>query len=326
MAVYGLPALYERLIVIGGPALFYFFSYICGTFDVYNLMPLIVVTFSYYIYLRGISDFFSKNNINNIYIVTITLIWIFSTLSYPFIMTNIRQPLSVACVFTVLINPEMSKKNIVIFLVTAFLFHVTGTLMAACLLLAFLWEKKQFKNLFLGLLVLLAVGLWLNFSGYNLGIEHKIDTYLKFQKVDKYTFDNFWKYVTLSYLNMILFLALAFQVFRKKKFSDIKNNIICKFSLIFFGICLLFFNNLIVFQRLMFYLPLFSIAMISGYLTLAKKNIYYYFTLSILIFTIAYAIRLQYANFGGHEYWPGIYYRDVLSTLILAKNYFFVKF
>jgi hypothetical protein len=375
MNAHGDAELLARIQEIGGPAFFYLIAYICGALNIYNLLPMFVVTASYFMYLCGLREVLRNSGVAAISVFLLPLIWIFGTLSYPFIMTNLRQPFAVACVYYVLMKPKSNIVLIVSLLAAALLFHVTGVLMIACLGLAYLWDLKRFQYLTMGIVSIVLLVAALNLFGYDLGIAGKVELYLGDTERELLTFEVFWRYVTLSFLNAATFIVLAAQVLfirshnptRNRSFADVprkrfgrrfpsilemrtpapqlaarhrgfrnmpikqyyslQEQLSTKFSIIFFGVSMLFVNNLIVYRRLMFYLPLFSASMIIGYLNHTKRDsLRYFFTLGLLLLSTAYAVRLQWANFGGHEYWPGVFYRDVFSILINARNYFFIDF
>lgn len=358
MSMHGSAELFAKIHEIGGPAFFYFIEYICGTLNIFNLLPLFVVTASYYMYFLGLRE--TLRNEKSATINILALLWIFATLSYPFIMTNLRQPFAVACIFYVVTKPRINKVTVAILLFSALLFHVTGALMIACLGLAYLWDLRRFKSLTFGIVITAVFIVTLNIFGYDLRVADKVELYLGKDAAGRIAFEDFWRYVALSFLNAITFVVLAAQIFFTRSYR-LKHNprltevlrrpfnnrfpdtteeqcssrnmpmkqyyfspaqLSSKYAVILFGVSMLFVNNLIVFQRLMFYLPLFSASMVVGFLDKNKRySMGYCLTLGLLLLSTTYAIRLQWANYGGYEYWPGVYYRDLFSILYNAKNY-----
>jgi hypothetical protein len=322
MAMFGFPALYDKLQGLGGPALFYITTYICSIFSVYNLLPLLTVTLTYALYLLGLRKFFIEARVQKISIIVISTMWVFSTLSFPFIMTNLRQPLAVGCIFAVLSRPSIRNIYAYTLVISAMLFHITGYFMAACLIISLLFNYRKHKLYIIFVMLITATILLLISMGYNFGIQHKIDTYLNADLTQRYRLENFWQFVVLSFLNAFTFLLLATQIFKLQSFSSRRKTLSIYFVVIYFIGASVFISNFIVYQRLMLYLPLFSIAMLIGYMDLKKKDILYYLTIMLVIISTSYAMILQWANFQEKEFWSGIVHRDFFSILILAKNHF----
>jgi hypothetical protein len=329
--IYGVDYFLYSLQFIGGPALFYLIAYISGVSDVYNLMPLFMVTFTYGLCLLGIKNTFIKYNINEKIVVFVAVLWVFSSLSYPFISTNLRQPLAVALVFYFIQVRKANKILISVALILASLLHFTGALMAACVLISYLWMNKTYLNLifsslflFAGILLIYFLNFdFLNFIGYNFGVEEKVYLYNDAKDSNDYQIQTFWKYLLLSYFNACTFIILCSQVFFRKSWGLIIDSLEARFVIVFFGVTLFFINNPIVFQRLMFYVPLFGLPILTVYLVKhSKASFWYWVTMVSLFVSIVYAIFLQWANLGGFNYWPGVFYRDVFSILIFGRNYF----
>ncbi len=329
--IYGSELLVYLLQFIGGPALFYLIAYSAGTLDIFNLMPLVMVTMAYGFYLIGIKNVFENHHIHDKFVIFVAFAWVFSSLSYPFISTNLRQPLAVSLVFYFLQKRHMNMPLFSLLLLAASLLHVTGALMAACFFIAYFWMNKTYKDLFFSCLILFSALLilyfldynFLNFLGYNFGIEDKLSLYENAKDTDEYTFEVFWKFLLLSYLNACTFLLLFFQIRISNYWILVKNSLEVRFSIVFFGVSLLFFHNAIVFQRLTFYLPLFGVSILSVYLKRQNKSsVLFWLTMLLLLITICYGILFQWANFGGYNYWYGVFYRDVFSILFLSRNYF----
>ncbi len=301
----------------GGPALFYLFSYFCAKINLFNLMPLVIVTCFYYLYFLGIREIFIRYNFTDRLYITLVLLWVFSTISYPFAMTNLRQPLAVGFIFYVLCKNNISYFLFVILMIATPLFHVSGYLLILCLGMTYLLLEKKIKLFFIFSIIILS-GYSLSYLyGYDTQIESKIDMYSE----TSVTALEFIKYVALSYINLFLIACILLHFLLKRRIP--KNGY---FTLLFVSAALLFISNPIVFQRLMFFAPLFFIPVTVSYL-MEKRNIFFPPILFSIIMTILYGIRLTIANFGGYKYWHGIYYRDVFSILILAgknfSNYWF---
>lgn len=313
----GLQSLLYYLSDSGGPALFYLLAYFCAKINLFNLMPLVMVTCFYYLYFLSIREIFIRYNFTDRLYITLVLLWVFSTISYPFVMANLRQPLAVGFIFYVLCKKNISYFLFVILMIAAPLFHVSGYLLISCLGMTYLLLEKKIELFFIFSIIILSIYSASYLYGYNTQIESKIDMYSE----ASVTVLEFIKYVALSYINLFLIACILLYLFLKRKIP--KDGY---FALLFVSAALLFISNPIVFQRLMFFAPLFFIPVTVSYL-IAKRNIFFVPILFSIIMATLYGIRLTIANFGGYEYWHGIYYRDVFSILILAgknfSNYWF---
>ncbi|MCI5164869.1 MAG: hypothetical protein D3903_01965 [Candidatus Electrothrix sp. GM3_4] len=295
----------------GGSKLFLYFLYFCSLINWFNFLPLFLVTCSYLLYFLGMRQIITRAGSTDFIYIFILTLWIFSTMSYPFLISSLRQPFAVALFFYILQKENISILYIIIVLAIAMMFHVTGALMAGSFIVVYLWNEKKWTLMIFFISIFSVLSLFSGSLGLSSGVEEKMDLYADANEVSI-------KILALSYINISVVSLISLQLFYRKCKLRLGEE---KFPVIFTLSTLLFLNQPIVFQRLTFFVPLFFFPVSLRYFRESKDWLSLYGTLFCISLACLYGTRLTIANFGGLEFWPEFYYRDVFSILLFAKNY-----
>lgn len=306
---YGFSAFVSNVEARGTYVIQYLFYLISRT-RIINILPFFIVSLFYLLYLISIENELSKNK-SSIIVRVFGYMLFFSFFSYPFVISNLRQPLAYAIFLFGLSEYRENNRRAVFWFIVPMFIHYTGVFLLLVFLLCIL--PKRVKTYFMlipcALLLLFFAQKYL--GNYIIAIIVKYGDYSNLQDIGR----EFSVKFSILYYSIPIF-SLTFLVLNRKNMGE-KSTLHYQFSFLYILISLsaLTFSNL-VYGRLAFYIPIIIIPQVISFLSHEKNKILVYMSIMLMTPIIGYAILLQKANFGGYFFNKIIYLSNALSVLI----------
>lgn len=304
-----------------GSHLSYYLFYLASLLGAYNLVSLVFVSVSYYFNFRFIRLCLARGKVDGSVIIALALL-LFSTHSFPVTISTLRQPLAVSLFLYAILYADVNKKHKWICLILPVFLHMSILPIFCVYMMLYILEKGKMWAVYFGLIAVIFIGLaWEQiYSSFSEGLL--VSKARGYSQISSLGGEGL---VLNIFVGLCLLLSIVVIVrlhSQNRLFQMIRGSLYVKLSLVFIVMIILVIPYPVYFYRAGSYLPFFVLPLLAVAFR-GGRDLSYNLMIAVYAVTVFFAIRLQYANFGGYHIKSEAYYSNALSILVNLKNCFF---